>query len=223
MPDFDKLVSKCNPPTTPIFFVHVGALAMADRLGEIQAKTFPEPVAPLVTQGENGIKEVWSGRLDTRLSRARIESDHPSGFFGALLRGVFGMKRPSPGDIMAARKRVVTLLLEMWSDMKFRSVVWDLPEMNKYRNSRVKFLLDMLVLDWLGQGQSLQPEIGRLTMDLSSRAFNVQIGVVRVDSEGNPGLTVYGDFTRARVYIACNGLERHHQKFYFFLKGLYIT
>ena len=207
----------------PVFFVHTVALAMADRLGDTHALKFPEPVSPQLTPGDHRIKQLWRSRLDTTLSRARIESDHPSGFFGAILRGVFGMKRACAGDILAARKRVVTLLWEMWRDTKFRTVIWDLPEMNKYRSSRAKFELDKLVLDWMGQGQSPPPEIGRLSLDLCARAFNVQIGVVRVDSKGDVGVTVYGDFTRARVYIACNGLERHLQKFYFFLKGLYVN
>jgi len=214
----DNLKCTTNPPSIPVFFVHYVASSMAIRLGDFQGHAFPEPLSEEFPD-ENIIKEVWGRRLDTHLASARVDSDHPSGFFGVLLRGVFGMKRPVAGDVLALRKRLVTCFLDNWSQTKFRTIVWELPEMNKYRSGRVKFLLDILVQDWLGQNAGCQPSISRLAIDLCARAFDIQIGVVRVDSQRNLGLTVYGDFTRQRVYVACNGLERHHQRFYFFTKG----
>ena len=216
----DDLLTQCSPPSMPILFVHNVAFAMAARLGDFKGLSFEEPLGEhlLLFDETIDIKQVWGHRLDTRLRSARVEGDHPSGFFGAVLRGIFGMKKPCAGDVLAVRKRVVTLLLEKWRETTFRTIVWGLPEMNKYRDGRVRFLLESMVRDWLGQG-STHPEIGRLAIDLCARAFNVQIGVVRVDKTRNPGMTVYGDFTRPKVYIACNGLQRHHQKFYFFIKG----
>ena len=204
----------------PIFFVHNVAFNMAARIGNFEGLSFEEPLRDLFHDLDEtiDIKEVWGHRLDTGLKTARVEGDHLSCFFGAILRGIFGKKKPCAGDVLAVRKRVLTMLLENWRETKFRTIVWGLPEMNKYRDGRVKFLLESMVRDWLGEGRTA-PEIGRLAIDLCARAFSIQIGVVRVDKTRNLGMTVYGDFTRPRVYIACNGLERHLQKFYYFCKG----
>jgi len=206
----------------PAFFVHFGASSMASRLGNFEGHAFPEALVAQVQFPEDDIvKEVWDHRLSTVLATIRVEGDHPSGFYGAILRGVFGMKKPGHADVLALQKRILMVFLENWKDVKFRSVTWGLPEMNKYRDGRVKFLLEALVQDWLGERETVS-EIRSLTIELCARAFDFQIGVVRVDNKRNLGLTVFGDFSRPRVYVACNGLERHLQKFYFFKRGWYI-
>ena len=215
-----KLTSECRPPSLPAFFVHHVALIMADRIGEYVGPCLREPIEPGNLIGEDIIKNTWGDLLDSHLSHCRVEGDDSSGFFGAILRGVFCFKKPCAEDILALRKKLASVFLEKWfaSSPIFRTVTWELPEMNKYRDGRIKFGLRSLISDLLGQSNS-SPVIGKFWLELCAHTFEMQIGVVRVNKDGVLALSVYGDFGRRRVYIACNGLERHLQKFYYFSKG----
>jgi len=173
---------------------------------------------PLDPEDVDDFPKAWGNWCDVTVAQASTMQAQSCGFFEALLRGVFEESKPTTVEMLALRKRVMTVFLEMWGDgvsHNFRTCAWDQPKFQRYVQGRTKFNLEELVNDWLG-GTYYAVRLHRLMFEVFATAFSVQIGIVSLNVDREPFLFVYGQFSSARVYLAWNGQEDHLQRFFYF-------
>ena len=146
------------------------------------------------------------------------------GFFESIVEGVFGLVCDSR-NVNAIRAKVLKHLVNRFTEKKYRTCVWELPEFRNFVQGgrRAIFNMRKLVESWsIVLGSTSRP-LTRALIELTCSAFDMQLGIVTLNSKGIPFLFLFGLYGLPRVYLATNGgdFSSPGMLFYHFAKREY--